>query len=313
MNDPRIRANEISSNGEISPLYLSIDEVLGRGFFGEVYHGVLTLSHTEVACKVLNGRSMFQLSGIELFNREVSILRGLDHPNVIKYIGTCNENNRKMIVTEYMENGPLKDYLHNNTQMTPDIGNLFRIACDIVSGMKFLHERNPPILHRDLNCGNILLGKDLTAKVADFGLSREASPSLASSLTLGKVPWMAPEVLEAPSNYTTSADVYSFGILFWEMVTFQHPSSHGMDYRQLAHNVVHHRWRLDVPASVDPYWRGIIMNCITDEPSQRKTFAQILSSLKEIESYVPPPLKNTYQYRRNIEDSIPNQHYNNSY
>jgi len=226
----------------IHPFDLIIPEdlrPLGKGFFSVVRVGFL--HGDKVACKKLLGKPFKNKTENDLFMREISILSELKHCNVIKYLGTsiC-EQNRKIIVMEYMELGNLHDLLLS-TQL--DFKILVKIAKDTADGMQFLHDNK--ILHRDLNSKNILLTrnqKGLLAKVADFGLSRKKLEDTTLSYTMGQIPWMAPEVLQVSKNYTQKADVYSFGILMWQMVSRQSPCPPGLSYVNMASKVMTEQW-----------------------------------------------------------------------
>jgi len=225
-----------------------IINLLEEVFFGEVRIGFL---HGEkVACKILFGKSFKNKTENDLFMREISILSELRHQNVITYLGTSVDQNRKIIVMEYMEYGCLHDHIISRPM---DYPLLVKIAKDIANGMQFLHDKR--ILHRDFNSKNILLTAGPIAKVADFGLSRKKLDDTTLSYTMGQVPWMAPEVLQLSKNYTTKSDVYSFGILLWEMVARKSPCPPELSYISMANKVVKEQWRPDVPDGVSSDWK----------------------------------------------------------
>ncbi|XP_064618715.1 LIM domain kinase 1-like isoform X2 [Lineus longissimus] len=209
-------------------------EVLGRGFFGQAIKVTHKVSGEVMVLKELY---RFDEDAHNSFMKEVSVLRSLDHPKVLKFIGVLYKDKRLNIVTEYISGGTLKDMLQNpNKTLTwPErIG----FARDIAEGMSYLHSMN--IIHRDLNSQNCLLRDDMTAVVADFGCSRlivEKRLSAMKSpendvLFLGKSKkptrrkrytvvgnpfWMAPEMMRGQS-YDEKVDVFSFGIVCCEII-----------------------------------------------------------------------------------------------
>jgi len=260
----------------INPLELIIPtdiKPLGKGFFGEVrvgfYHG------EKVACKILYGKSWKNKTENDLFMREISILSELRHSNVINYLGTSIDQNRKIIVMEYMELGTLHDLL---IMTSLDFNFLVKIVRDIAEGMNFLHDNK--ILHRDFNSKNILLTKGYQAKVADFGLSRKKLEDTTTlSYTIGQIPWMAPEVLQISKNYSQKADVYSFGVLLWQMISRQSPCPPGLSYISMAYKVVNEQWRPAIPHNVLPEYVYLIEKSWNQIPVLRTSFSDILEIL----------------------------------
>jgi len=259
----------------INPLDLVIPEhirPLGRGFFGEVRVGYL--HGQKVACKILFGKSFKNKTENDLFMREISILSELRHPNIITYLGTCIEQNRKMIVMEFMEYGCLHEYIFSEI---PDFGNLLNIVRDVAIGMQFLHDNK--ILHRDFNSKNILLSSGMIAKVADFGLSRKKLENTNLSYTMGQIPWMAPEVISYSKNYTHKSDVYSFGVLLWEIVARQSPCPPALSYISMANKVLTEQWRPQIPVGVPEDWVRLLEACWAQNAVFRPSFTEILKSV----------------------------------
>eukprot|EP01127_Copromyxa_protea_P013441 TRINITY_DN3625_c0_g1_i1.p1 TRINITY_DN3625_c0_g1~~TRINITY_DN3625_c0_g1_i1.p1 ORF type:complete len:1179 (-),score=173.74 TRINITY_DN3625_c0_g1_i1:31-3567(-) len=207
---------------------LHILEELGVGGFATVSRGVLP-DGTGVAIKKITEDQLrvrqnpAVLSEYEAeFRREVWLMSGMDHPNILKLLGICTTP--LCMILELASGGDLHAWV-NSTNNVPTEENFWlreELARDIALGMEFLHSMSPPIIHRDLKSPNVLLVMDplkarLVAKIADFGLSR----GLAWSATLeGKVvdnpTWLAPEIL-MNLPYTEKVDVYSFGVIVWEL------------------------------------------------------------------------------------------------
>ena len=152
-----------------------------------------------------------------------------------------------------------------------------RVSCGAARGMAYLHSGNPPILHRDLKSANLLLDESYTTKVCDFGLSRLKAQSRSMTANCGTVQWMAPEVL-ANRSYDEKADVYSFGIIVWELLSRECPYE-GMTAIQCALAVLNRDKRPDIPKWCPPGLHALIKSCIKKDPSDRPTFAEIIIAL----------------------------------
>jgi len=185
-----------------------------------------------------------------------------------------------------MEKGCLHEFIFNHA---PGFGDLLKIVKDVAFGMQFLHDNK--ILHRDFNSKNILLSKDMVAKVADFGLSRKKLENTNLSYTMGQIPWMAPEVIHYSKNYTHKSDVYSFGVLLWEMVARQSPCPPALSYISMANKVVKEEWRPEVPDGIPEHWVRLIEACWAQNPSSRPSFTEILKNIHTMETNVPLELK----------------------
>ena len=151
-------------------------------------------------------------------------MKNLDHPNLVKFYGVCKEDGKLCIIMEYVKNGSLDKYLRENKCTIPE-AVLMDISHKIANAMKYLASKN--VIHRDLAARNVLVGvinsEIQTVKVADFGLARKIIKGdvyKAQNAKL-KLPlkWTAPETV-ATGNYTSKSDVWSFGILLWEIFSF---------------------------------------------------------------------------------------------
>jgi len=220
-----------------------------------------------------------------MFIQEVTLLSELRHPNVILYMGVCVDTRDKIIVTEYMENGSLYNLLRLQKLK---IMTVHRIAKDIALGMNYLHEEN--VLHRDLTSRNILLTKHMQAKVADFGLSKKNLEDSDLSYTMGSVAWMAPEVIASARQFSKKADVYSFGVICWELFTGSDPCPEDMAHINLANKVLHEEWRPTIPENVPFVWTQLIKQCWAQKPDSRPSFIEILGILDSIEMNPPFPM-----------------------
>ncbi|EEF45788.1 serine/threonine-protein kinase EDR1 [Ricinus communis] len=257
---------------------LQIGERIGIGSYGEVYHA--DWNGTEVAVKKFLDQD---LSGDALvqFKCEAEIMLRLRHPNVVLFMGAVTRPPHLSILTEFLPRGSLYRLLHRpNPQI--DEKRRMRMALDVAKGMNYLHTSHPPIVHRDLKSPNLLVDKNWVVKVCDFGLSRlKHHTFLSSKSTAGTPEWMAPEVLRnEPAN--EKCDVYSFGMILWELATCQIPWK-GLNPMQVVGAVGFQNKRLEIPEDVDPAIAEIINDCWQREPDLRPSFSQLISQLRHIQ------------------------------
>ncbi|XP_023515854.1 serine/threonine-protein kinase EDR1-like [Cucurbita pepo subsp. pepo] len=262
---------------------LVIGERIGLGSYGEVYHA--DWNGTEVAVKKFLDQD-FSGAALAEFKREVLIMRQLRHPNIVLFMGAVTRPPNLSIVTEFLPRGSLYRIIHRpNCQI--DESRRIKMALDVARGMNCLHTSNPTIVHRDLKSPNLLVDKNWNVKVSDFGLSRLKHNTFLSSKSTGGTPeWMAPEVLRnEPSN--EKCDVYSFGIILWELATLRLPWS-GMNPMQVVGAVGFQNRRLEIPKEVDTTVARIIWECWQTDPNLRPSFAQLANILKPLQRLVMP-------------------------
>ncbi|KAE8658676.1 Serine/threonine-protein kinase CTR1 [Hibiscus syriacus] len=264
---------------EISWDELHIKERVGAGSFGTVHraewHG------SDVAVKVLTVQD-FHDDQLKEFLREVAIMKRVRHPNVVLFMGAVTKRPHLSIVTEYLPRGSLHRLIHRPAaRETMDQRRRLRMALDVAKGINYLHCLRPPIVHWDLKSPNLLVDKNWTVKVCDFGLSRFKAGTFISSKSVAGTPeWMAPEFLRGePSN--EKSDVYSFGVILWELVTMQQPWS-GLSPAQVVGAVAFQNRRLAVPPNTSPKLASLMESCWADDPSQRPAFASLVEALKKL-------------------------------
>ncbi|KAL4560413.1 hypothetical protein LXL04_032564 [Taraxacum kok-saghyz] len=277
---------------ENAPLQLNVDvfdiqwsdmvlkERIGAGSSGTVHRA--DWNGEDVAVKTLFLEQDFHPEKFNEFWREVAIMRRLQHPNIVLFMGVVTQPPNMSIVTEYLSRGSLFWLLHKpGPKKFLDERHRLKMALDVAKGMNYLHKRNPPIVHRDLKSPNLLVDKNYTVKVSDFGLSRlKANTFLSSKSAAGTPQWMAPEVLnDEPSD--EKSDVYSFGVILWELVTLQEPWSN-LNAPQVVAAVGYRRKRLEIPHSVNPQIAALIEACWATEPWKRPSFTSIMESLKPL-------------------------------
>ena len=268
------------SEYEIDPNDIELGVKLGEGAFGAVFKG--DWNGVTVAAKVLKYDTLPTRAVIAGLRREVAILSKLHHPNVVSLIGACLQPPFLCIVTEFIGGGSLYSLLHVEHQRVY-LTWLLRIALDVARGMSYLHGSQPKIIHRDLSSHNILIaypisGANFTAKIADFGLAfvKESNESICAGVT-GKVRWIAPEVL-LNQEYDEKADVYSYGIVLWEILTSQKPFAEVQPTSSIP-DVVAGGGRPALPKDAPGFLAKLIRECWHREAARRPSFDDIVRRL----------------------------------
>jgi len=251
-------------------------EKIGQGAFGVVFRaewrGIL------VAVKQLLNQSQLTQVQVDDFLGEVKILQGLrPHPNVVLFIGIAVSPDPISLITEFCEGGDLLSWLVTNKEQVT-ISQQRSFIRDVALGLRHLHSEN--IVHRDLAARNILLTRDLLAKVSDFGLSREQESTEESKTTsnVGPLKWMAPEAI-SDQKYSQRSDVYSFGIIVWEITNCCEPYS-GITAVNAAMGVVQNGLRPAVTSvPIGSGYVSMMQSCWQQDASQRPTMESITSFL----------------------------------
>jgi len=161
----------------------------------------------------------------------------------------------------------------------------FQVAVDTAKGVSFLHCHKPAIIHRDLKSPNVLLDSTRRSKVCDFGLARNQT-AVSMTAQVGTFQWMAPEVIGS-NHYTEKADVYSFGVIMWELVSRKVPYQ-GMNAAQVSVAVYTKGLRPDIPESTPRPFADLIQECWHQDPNLRPPFLSILERLKQIRTLMKP-------------------------
>ncbi|KAM1166407.1 hypothetical protein ACFX13_026265 [Malus domestica] len=253
---------------------LTVGTRVGIGFFGEVFRGVW--NGTDVAIKVFLEQDL-TAENMEDFCNEISILSRLRHPNVILFLGACTKPPRLSMVTEYMEMGSLYYLIHLSGQKKKlSWRRRLRMLRDICRGLMCMHRMK--IVHRDLKSANCLVNKHWTVKLCDFGLSRIMSETnMKDSSSAGTPEWMAPELIRN-EPFTEKCDIFSLGVLMWELCTLNRPWE-GVPPERVVYAVANEGSRLEIPDG--PLGR-LISDCWT-EPQDRPSCEDILSRLLDCE------------------------------
>nr|XP_010935196.1 serine/threonine-protein kinase STY46 isoform X3 [Elaeis guineensis] len=259
---------------EIDFRLLKFGNKVASGSYGDLYRG--TYCSQDVAIKVLKPERT-NADMLREFAQEVYIMRKVRHKNIVQFIGACTRPPSLCIVTEFMSGGSVYDFLHKQKGVFK-LPALLRVAIDISKGMDYLHQNN--IIHRDLKAANLLMDENEVVKVADFGVARVKSQSGVMTAETGTYRWMAPEVIEH-KPYDHKADVFSFGIVLWELLTGKIPYEY-LTPLQAAVAVVQKGLRPTIPKHTHPKVAGLLEKCWQQDPAQRPDFSEILEKLQLI-------------------------------
>lgn len=250
---------------------------LGSGAFGTVYKG-LYYGSTPVAVKVLH--RVDDARRTVDFQREVTLLKELRDRNVVRFLGACLDGPAAMLVTEYMEFGDLWRALPLANTGGQRIFGWWkrgrRILLDVAHGLQYLHSRR--VVHLDLKSANILLSRHGTAKIADIGMARVLNREYLSVLSgLGTFAWSAPELIFG-RRCTERVDIYSFGVVLWEVCTGDVPTRGAL--RPLLPGI-------DCPPAVCALFDA----CTAEEPAQRPSSSQLVAALESLQDLEQQDLK----------------------
>jgi len=263
---------------DIQSSEVKIVEKIGGGCFGTVYKGICR--GKDVAVKKLHQHTLID-TALEEFKKEVDIMTHLRHPNIVLLMGACTEPGNLMIITELLPRGDVSTIIHNQ-HMKLSLLKKLHMAKDVAQGMNWLHCSNPPIIHRDLKPTNLLVDDNWTVKICDFGLStiRRAENVTDNGIAPGTPLWMSPEVLQGkPLN--EKVDIYSYGIVLWEILTGQEPYADHDSYNTFVRAVCVEEERPEIPEDMHPSIASLLQNCWTAKTDERLTFEQIISLLDE--------------------------------
>ncbi|KGN64685.1 serine/threonine/tyrosine-protein kinase HT1 [Cucumis sativus] len=255
------------------------------GAHSRLYHGIY--EDKVVAAKMINlpaNDENGDLAGrlVKQFGREVTLLSRLHHPNVIKLVAAVKKPPVYCIITEYLPQGSLRAYLHKLEKKSLPLQKQIAIALDIARGMEYIHSQG--VIHRDLKPENILIDQDFCLKIADFGIACEEAHCDTLAEDPGTFRWMAPEMIKR-KPYGRKVDIYSFGLLLWELVAGKIPYE-DMTPIQAAFAVVDKNIRPVIPSECPPVIRVLIEQCWCEKPEKRVEFWQVVKVLEQVESCI---------------------------
>ncbi|GMH26941.1 hypothetical protein Nepgr_028784 [Nepenthes gracilis] len=266
---------------DLSKLFFGLR--FAHGAHSRLYHGIY--KDEPVAVKIItvpddDENGSFEALLEKQFSREVTFLSRLCHPNVIKFMAACRKPLVYCVVTEYLALGSLRAHLHKLEHKLLPLTKLITASLEIARGMEYVHSQG--IIHRDLKPENILIDEGFHMKIADFGTACEEANCDHFSDDPGTYRWMAPEMIKH-KPYGRKVDVYSFGLILWEMVAGSIPYE-DMNPIQAAYAVVNKNSRPDIPKYCPPALRAVIEQCWSSQPEKRPEFWQLMKVLERFES-----------------------------
>ncbi|KAM3685330.1 hypothetical protein ACJW31_11G109700 [Castanea mollissima] len=317
-NENNVQKAKIFSSKELENATDRFNEnrILGKGGQGTVYKGML-IDGRIVAIKKCN---TVDEENLEQFINEIIILSQINHRNVVKLLGCCLETEVPLLVYEFIPNGTLFQYLHEENEdfplLTWDVR--LRIVTEIAAALSYLHSAaSLPIYHRDIKSSNILLDEKYRAKVADFGTSKSVAidQTHVTTLVYGTFGYLDPEYFQT-SQFTEKSDVYSFGVVLIELLTGEKPvsSTRSQEGRNLSTYFVHSLKEnrlfdiLDTQVSKvdnkDEVMKiaNLAKRCLHFNGKKRPTMLEIMMELEEVQkiSHVQPNFEEL-EYVRNEE------------
>ncbi|KAI5078694.1 hypothetical protein GOP47_0006365 [Adiantum capillus-veneris] len=277
----------------LDPNLLRVGAKIGEGAHGKVYEG--RYRDMSVAIKVLQrAPTLEEQEKLEArFVREVDMMSRVQHKNMVKFIGACKDP-VMAITTELLPGRSLRKHLLSLRPSQLDLHVAVSYALDVANAMECLH--NNGIIHRDLKPDNLLLtANQKSVKLVDFGLAREESLTEMMTAETGTYRWMAPELystvtlrLGDKKHYNNKVDVYSFGIVLWELVTNRLPFE-GMSNLQAAYAAAFKNARPTIPDGLPEELVFILQSCWAEEPNMRPTFGQVVQMLATLLPTIPEP------------------------
>lgn len=260
---------------EIDPYDITVIEKIGSGSFGTVYKG--TWMGVDVAVKKLEASPMAP-ADYRNFLYEVELMSNLRHPNILSLLGACLEPPNLCYVAELVKQGSLDRVL----KLYPHLDWKIRLnmALECAKGLMYLHRQRPPIMHRDLKSLNILVDENFHVRLTDFGLSQDKTTKM--NTRVGTLNWVAPEVLEGDVAYDEKADIYSFGMILWELLTGRTPYE-GKSQLQVI-RMIDMREKERIPDNADPDYARLIRACWHEDPRKRPSIMRAMRTLEHIQA-----------------------------
>ena len=262
------RAKRVLNNFVLNEDDLVRLENIGSGGYGDVYVGRYRPTGEKVAIKELRVREVTENDLLQ-YQREIQIHAVTSHRFFVPFIGYTNKQ-PYCIVTRYMENGSLYSALHGGT-VTLDPLEKTKIAFGVALGMHYLHEKG--LVHRDLKTPNVLLDDDKLPKICDFGLSRVITYDNMTR-AIGTPQWMAPEIIKG-GVYDEKVDVYSYGVILWEMLTEEIPFE-GKTTFQILYDMNMEVNPFQLPDGAGGQFVDLIQSCLSLDPIERPAFRDIV-------------------------------------
>lgn len=310
---------------------LEMFQRLGGGIYGDTY--LAKWNEMTVAVKrlaLLVHENQFTPEAMKLMKNEVWFLSRQRHKNIVTILGLCLDGKLPSLITEYVIGECLKDFIKVQGRLL-SWPHRVRICAQVADGMAFLHSTKPPIIHRDLRCGNIFLSDNDLVKVADFGLIKLLQPvreecpqdDCCCRRTMSACPasirWTAPELLINPRAkeevgtskdtkvISAACDVFSFAMVMWELTMCEDPFEELTTEAEVI-EVLKNGGRPETPPSADmmPQYKELMKMCWEQEPHLRPTFKGVAARMKDLASHAKTyhkQLQNRQRHRKPQEEN----------
>nr|XP_020460226.1 tyrosine-protein kinase Lyn-like isoform X1 [Monopterus albus] len=259
---------------EISKESIKMVKKLGAGQFGEVWMAYYN-NTTKVAVKTLKPGTMT----VEAFMEEANVMKTLQHERLVRLYAVITKTEPIYIITEFMANGSLLDFLKSDDGAKLQLRKLVDFSAQIAEGMAYIEKRN--YVHRDLRAANVLVSDSLLCKIADFGLARviEDDEYTAREGTKFPIKWTAPEAIHFGS-FTIKSDMWSFGVLLYEIITYGKIPYPGMSKVEVISSV-QQGYRMPQPNNCPRELYDVMVCCWNNKPEDRPTFEYMQSVLDD--------------------------------
>uniref|UniRef100_A0A1B6KAQ3 Tyrosine-protein kinase receptor n=1 Tax=Graphocephala atropunctata TaxID=36148 RepID=A0A1B6KAQ3_9HEMI len=289
VNPEYVSTMYVADQWEVPRCQIELVKELGQGSFGMVWRGIaynIVPGHEKMDCAVKTvNETASDRERIEFLN-EASVMKGFNTNHVVQLLGVVSMGQPTLVVMELMANGDLKSYLRSHrpdaaedpNRQPPTLREILQMAIEIADGMAYLAAKK--FVHRDLAARNCMVAEDLTVKIGDFGMTRDIyETDYYRKGTKGLLPvrWMAPESLK-DGVFTSSSDVWSYGVVLWEMATLASQPYQGLSNDQTLKFVIEKH--VMIPPDNCPenlYW--LMKRCWQYKPSMRPTFLDLVTEL----------------------------------